>query len=75
MPFSKRSCYGFDITNEDIDRRIEAIELDHEDRRKTSVFLTKKRNSYKGHYTLSDVANKYQNLNLFSVALNQLKAK
>jgi len=73
MPPTKRSCYGFDIAWADVDRRIEAIQLPEESRRKTSVFLQKKRNAHKGYYTLSDVASKWQTLKMAQVAVSHMK--
>jgi len=72
----RRSCYGFDITYAAIDARIAALPdvEDMEDRRKTSVFLQKKRNSYKGYHTLSDVG-KYQTLALMRVGLGHVSKK
>jgi len=71
---SRRSCYGLEITDEDIAARINTVPepTDEQLVRRTSQFIRRKRNSYKGHRTLSDVNAKYYSLGSVRAQLHSL---
>jgi len=71
---SRRSCYGLEITNEDIAARINKVKepTDEQLVRRTSQFIRRKRNSFKDHRTLSDVDAKYYSLGSVRAQLHSL---
>jgi len=77
IDMSRRSCYGLEITDEDINARIGRIPepTDEQLVRRTSQFIRRKRNSYKDHRTLSDVDVKYYSLGSIRAQLHNLSTK
>jgi hypothetical protein len=74
---SRRSCYAFEVTNEDINARIASLAepTDADIVPKTSQFIRRKRNSYKAHLTLSDRDAKYYSCGSVRAQLGNLAKK
>jgi len=71
---SRRSCYALEVTNEDIAARIASLAepTDADIVPKTSQFIKRKRNSFKGHKTLSDCDAKYYSVGSINAQLGRL---